>query len=384
MHSTRRIALILDRSLSFVRGVIRGVRAYAADKPNWVLRDGPPRRPLLRHVKEWRPHGIIAGLVLPSVARELMRWGVPLIDTACTLPDLSVPTVDVDHDAVGRMAAEYFLDRKFRNFGFFGSESAAYSRAREAAYHDRVAKAGHRVSACHIEYLADLTGAARWKRAAEKTQRWLRRLPKPVGILCSEDAPARYLADVCAQLGLAVPDEVAILGAGNDELECTLAAPALSSVAVPSQQIGYEAAALLDRLMSGGAAPGRPLFLPPLHVITRYSTDVTAVDDETVQAALRYIRRHTSERITVSRLASDIAVSRRLLERRFRDLLGRSVLEEINRVRVERAKELLTETNLPITVVADQAGFPSVSRMDVMFARAAGMSPSAYRARAGL
>ena len=385
MDQTRRIALLLDRGLSFVRGVIRGVRVYAADKPNWVLRDGPPRLHLVSHVRDWKPHGIIAGLVLKRVAQELARMRTPLIDTAYTLPGLKVPTVDVDHTAVGRLAAEYFLERKFGHFGFFGSESAAYSRIQESAFRQRVAEAGHAVSSCYTEYLADLTTPALWRKSAQKTRRWLRQLARPAAILCCEDAPARYLADVCRQMGLKTPEDMALLGVGNDELECNLTQPALSSIAVPSQRIGYEAAALLDRLMSAKACPQEPLLLPPLHVVTRHSTDIMAIEDGTVQAALQYIRRHASRDMTVGDLAHDIAVGRRLLERRFRSILGRSVLEEIYRVRVQRAKELLTDTHLPVTAVAAQSGFPSTRRLDVVFAKLTGLSPTAYRrqSRAG-
>ncbi len=379
MDQTRRIALLLDRGLSFVRGVIRGVRAYAADKPNWILRDGPPRPQLVSHVRDWKPHGIIAGLVLPRVAQELTRMRTPLIDTACTLPDLKVPTVDVDHAAVGRLAADYFLERKFDYFGFFGSESAAYSRMRESAFRQRVAEAGHVVSSCHAEYLADLTTPALWKKSALKTRRWLRGLDKPAAILCCEDAPARYLADICRQVGLRIPEDVALLGSGNDDLECGLTQPALSSIAVPSQRVGYEAAALLDRLMSGEPRPREPLLVPPLHVVTRHSTDIMAIEDEIVQAALQYIRQHAWETMSVAKLAHDIAVGRRLLERRFRSVLGRSVLEEIYRLRIARAKQLLTDTHLPIATVAEQSGFPNTRRLDVVFAKRTGLTPTAYR-----
>jgi len=355
------------------------VRVYAADKPNWVLRDGPPRLQLVSHVRDWKPHGIIAGLVLQQVAQKLVRMRTPLIDTAYTLPGLKVPTVDVDHTAVGHLAAEYFLERKFGHFGFFGSESAAYSRMQESAFKQRLAEAGHVVSSCYAEYLADLTTPALWKKSAQKTRRWLRHLARPAAIFCCEDAPARYLADVCRQIGLEIPEDTALLGAGNDELDCSLAQPVLSSIAVPSQRIGYEAAALLDRLMSGEARPQEPLLLPPLHVVTRHSTDIMAIEDETVQAALQYIRQHAWEDMSVADMAHDIAVGRRLLERRFRSILGRSVLEEIYRVRVQRAKELLTDTHLPITAVAAQSGFPSASRLDVVFSKLTGLCPTAYR-----
>ena len=379
VEPTCRIALLLDRGLSFVRGVVRGVRAYAAAKPNWVLRDAPPRLRLVSQVRDWKPHGIIAGLVLPQVAKELIRLRTPLIDTAFLLPDLRVPTVDVDHGAVGRLAAEYFLERKFDRFGFFGSESAAYSRTQEAAFRERVGEAGHEVSSCYTEYLADLATATLWKKSTQKTQRWVRRLPKPAAVLCCEDAPARYLADVCAQLDFDVPEDVALLGVGNDDLDCSLTQPALSSISVPAERIGFEAATLLDQLMSGQTPPPGPLLLPPLHVVTRYSTDITAVDDETVQAALRFIRQHAGEDMGVNDVAHGIAAGRRLLERRFRAVLDRSVLDEINRVRVERAKELLTSTHLTIASVAEQAGFANTRRLDVVFAKQTGLSPRQYR-----
>lgn len=376
---TRRVALLLDRGLSFVREVIRGIRVYASDKPNWVLRDGPPRLRLVSQVRDWKPHGIIAGLVLPRVAKELARTRVPLVDVAYMLPELEIPTVDVDHQAVGRLAAEHFLERRFNQFGFFGSESAAYSRSQEAAFRERVGEEGYTVSSCYAEYLADLTTAALWKKSTQKVERWLRRLSKPVAVLCCEDAPARYLADVCSQIGLKVPDDVALLGVGNDDLDCSLTQPALSSIAVPSERIGFEAAALLDRLMQGDVKPSQSQLLAPLHVVTRYSTDILAVEDETVQAALQYIRENAWADMSVSDLADGIAVGRRLLERKFRTILGRSILDEIYRVRVDRAKELLTETHLSITAIAERAGFPNTRRLDVVFAKQTGLSPREYR-----
>ncbi len=379
MTPTRRIALLLDRGLSFVRGVIHGVRAYAADKPHWVLRDGPPRSDLVSGMRDWRPHGIIAGIVLPAVARKLSRMDVPVVDVACTLADLQVPVVDLDHEAAGRLAAEFFLDRKFSHFGFFGSQSAAYSRTQEAAYRQRLSEASFEVVSCYTEFLPDLTNAAIWSKSARKAHRWLSQLPRPAAIFCSDDGPARYLADVCEQIGLRVPDDIVLLGSGDDDLECKLARPALSSIAVPSQRIGYEAAAMLDQLMSNEAYEAQSLFLPPLYVVTRQSTDIMAVDDEIVLSALQYIRQHVSESLGVAKLAREIATGRRHLERRFRDVLGRSVLEEIQRIRVERAKELLCDTDLPVTAVAARAGFSSIRRLDVLFGRLSGMSPSAYR-----
>lgn len=379
MNQTCRIALLLDPGLSCVRGILHGIRAYAANRPNWILRNCPPRTHLIAQVRDWQPHGMIAGLVLPKMARAVVRMGMPVVDIAYFLPGLKVPTADVDHTAVGRVAAEYLLQRKFVHFGFFGSESATYSKIQEASFRKRVAAAGFEVSSCYGEFLADLTTPSLWKKSMQKTRRWLHRLRKPVAIFCCDDVPARHLADICGQAGLKVPDDVALLGLGDDELECQLAEPALSSIAVPSQRIGYEAAAILDRLMSGEAWPQKPLLLPPLQVITRCSTDIMAVDDATIRAALQYIRQHAWGELRVADLVREIAVGRRPLERRFREVLGRSVLEEIHKVRVQRAKELLLETDLSVTIVAARVGFSSVRRLDVLFRKLVGMPPTEYR-----
>jgi LacI family transcriptional regulator len=379
MTQSHRIALLLDSGIGCVRGILHGIRAYASSKPNWVLRNCPPRTHLIAQVRDWQPHAMIAGLVLPKMARAVMSMGVPVVDIAYFLPDLKVPTVDVDHTMVGCLAAEYFLERKFVHFGFFGSESATYSKIQEASFRQRLATAGCSVFPCYGEFLSDLTTPRLWKRSMRNTRRWLHRLGRPAAIFCCDDVPARYLADVCSQIGLRVPDDIALLGLGDDELECRLADPALSSIAVPSQRIGYEAAAILDRLMSGKTCPHEPLLLPPLHVVTRYSTDVIAIDDATIRAALHYIREHAWHDLRIADVAHEIAVGRRPLERRFREVLGRSVLEEIHKVRIQRAKELLSETDLPITTVAARAGFSSIRRLDVLFGRLAGLSPTAYR-----
>lgn len=381
MDHSCRIALLLDRSLSFVRGVIQGIRDYAARRPQWIIRDGPPRPYMVNLVREWQPHGIIAGLVSPQMAHALMRMPAPLVDTAFALPGLDVPAADVDHAAVGQMAAEYYLERKFVSFAFYGSPSMRYAQIEEQAFRDRLAEEGYAVSSRHSEFLPD-KGTALWRKSAQKTVRWLQQLPKPVAVFACEDTPARYLADLCRQLGLRIPDDVALLGVGNDELECRLTAPLLSSIRVPSQQIGFEAAALLDRLMSGQPAPSKPVLLPPLRVVTRHSTDVMAIEDEIVQSSLQYIRQHACEPLRVADLAQALAVGRRDLERRFRRILGRSVLEEIHKARTEIAANLLGDTHLSIVAVARQAGFTSIRQLDVVFARVKGMTPTAFRNQA--
>jgi LacI family transcriptional regulator len=379
MGGPRRIALLMSQDAGFHRQVLLGIRAYAGHAKRWLFHNAPPSMATLRPLAEWNPHGIIAHLDDVKVARAILKLARPVVDTACMLPGLGIPTVDVDHAVVARLAAEHFLARGYRHFGYFGSRLAHYSQVRLAGFRAAVEQAGFEVQACHVEYLPRLSERASWKSVNAQVRQWLRGLAKPVAVLADHDVAAHDLADMCQLLGLRVPDEVAILGVDNDELECQLAFPPLSSVAIPAEQIGFEAAKRLDRMLAGHRVTSDVVYLPPLHIVTRHSTSTFAVDEPIVTAALHYIRNHLGEPLKVTKIAAEVVVRRRVLEQKFRSLLGRSVLAEIHRARVERVKELLATSELPMSAVAEQSGFLSPQRMAIVFRKLTDRSPGEYR-----
>jgi LacI family transcriptional regulator len=379
MAKLRHIALLIGQDLSFSREVIRGIRAYAIGKSDWAIRNGPPQVEILPSLREWKPDGVIAELCHAGFARRLLRMRKPVVDTAFWLPNLSAPVVDVDQAAVGRMAAEYLLSLHLKRFAFFGSSSAEYSRIRQQSFQQRLREAGHEAAVCHGEYLREAPTTTSWKKMESQTRRWLRQLPKPVGLFASNDVLARSLADMCSQLGLHVPDEVALLGVDNDELECLLTSPPLSSIAIPGERIGYEAAKLLDKAMDGKRIAANHLFLPPIRVVARQSTDVMATGDPLVMAALRYIHSAAIEGINVASVVQATGAGRRELERKFRAILGRSVLQELRRVRIEQAQKLLAGTDLPMPAIAKLSGFSSAHRLAIVFHSICGIPPTAYR-----
>jgi LacI family transcriptional regulator len=381
MRENRRIALLIGHDLSFSRNVIRGVREYALSKPTWVFRNGPANKEVLPFLRDWNPHGIIAGLYRKDFARRVVKLRKPLVDTGCTIAGLNVTVVDVDHAAVGRMAAEYFLSLGFEHFGYFGVEAAVHSRLREESFRRRLAEAGRTVTACYENYLEQAGTTTSWRALDRQTRRWLQELPKPAAIFACNDIPARALADACSQLGLHIPSQVALLGVDNDDLECLLTAPPLSSIAIPDERIGYEAAHLLDQLMSGERRPNAPLFLPPVRVVPRQSTDTLAVSDPVVSAAIRFIYEHATEDVNVESVVQHVAVHRRELERKFRRIVGHSVLHELRRRRIEHAKRLLAATRLPMSSIARQSGFSTPQRMATVFQSFEQVSPTAYRRR---
>lgn len=375
----RRVALVMGQDLAYNREVMRGVQAYAHSKTGWVIRDGPLARHVLKPLREWKPDGIIAHLYDRKIADGLIGLGVPLVNTTNTLEDLSAPLVEADHFAVGRMAAEYFLGRGFRNFGFFGSAHAGFSREREQGFRDALAAKGFEATSCYAEYLPRPSAGVSWVNIDDRVRAWVNKLSKPVAILSSNDVPARELADICQQIGLDVPDQVALLGVDNDELECNLATPPLSSIVLPSQRIGYEAAEQLDRLMSGKPPRQEKIYLPPVRVATRFSTDTLAIEDADLRVALAYIRSHAHLPIDVETVHEHAAVSRRMLERKFREQLGRTVLHEIRRARIELAKQLLVETDLPMPAIAKRAGFSGARRLAVVFREEESITPTEFR-----
>lgn len=378
MSPRRRIALLIGQDIAFCRRLLRGIHSYAITK-GWLFHDTPADIRVLGPMWKWKPDGIICSLYDQDISDQLNRCRVPIVNTSCTVTSWRGPLVDVDHLEVGRLAAEHLLERRLRHFGFFGSAWFGSSIAREAGFRKRLAVEGFVPSTCHAEYRPTPVLTASWQGLERPVRNWLLKLPKPVGILASHDRPGRVLAEACHQLNLRVPDAVAILGVDNDDFECRLSHPPLSSVNNPAVKIGFEAARLLDQLMSGRKPASVRIAIPPTHVIVRQSTQTMAVDDPDVAAALAWIRDNVAENISVGSVADYVGISRRTLERRFRSVVGDSILAEIRRIRVELAKQVLADSNLKLSVIAEYCGFRDPARFATLFRQVTGHTPSAFR-----
>jgi LacI family transcriptional regulator len=370
------IALVTWTDGSYCRGLVRGVRDYAKPAKPWIFRIVPPDAESLPLLAEWDPAGIVAFITSLDLAHGLKRLGKPVVNVSNSLSGLRFPRVGPDELAVGRLAAEHFLSNGLRNAGYMGNPADHFSRQRERGFRDAIRAAG-----CTYHSYREVTShvpRGTWM-TPEGVQKWLLGLPKPVGILAANDVRGWGLAEACLRTHITVPEEVAIMGVDDDDLACGLSHPPLSSVATGSQRIGYEAAALLDRLLTGEPAPTTAIVVPPVGVVVRQSTDSVAVKDADVVAALRFIRSHADQNIGVRKVLQEVPIARRSLEQRFRKALARTVGEEIRRVHVERAKGLLSRTELPIAEVARQAGFTSSKHLCTIFRRALGLVPTAYR-----
>jgi LacI family transcriptional regulator len=379
-RTTKHVALLVETSRTFGREILAGVNRYIAEHEHWSvfveLRALDSQVP--RWLASWRGDGIIARTGTAAMADAIAATGLPGVELRASKLPHKLPFVGVDNRDLGQFVAEHFIDNGFTNFAVFDLDTERYFEERRDNFRAVLASRGH---ACH-EHHAARQGErpTDWERQQAEIARWVASLPKPVGIMACTDQLAFWLLDACRRAGVAVPEEAAVVGVENDETLCTLASPQLSSVAFEGERIGYEAAALLERMMAGEPPPTESLLLPPRGLVVRQSSDIMAIDDLQVVAAVRYIREHACHGINVADVVKHAGLSRTLLERRMRRAIGRTPGEEIIRLRFNRVKRLLVETKLSLAAIADRCGFEHPQYMAEAFKRLFGMTPGSYRA----
>ena len=387
----RRVAVFVDMLSEYGRDVLAGVSDYIRTRRHWIM-FGDPERVVapVEEIGRWQGDGIIAHILDEKTARAMAGARLPVVNVSSMLaqvPDrqsgqrgskIGFPTVLPDNAAVGRLAAAHFLDRGFEAFGFCGFSGHRYSQARGEAFAARLAEAGH---ACAMHDSAPPQEAKRWDRLQGELAAWVASLPKPAAIMGCNDVRARHVARVCLDYDIRVPEDVALIGADNDELVCEMSYPPLSSMDLSAQRVGYEAAVLLERLMSGESPPERPIVVPPVGVVTRQSSDVLAIPDSDVADALRFIRDNYARPIGVEEVVAATSASRRVLERRFTQHLSSTIHKQIAAARLAHAKALLVHSDEPAGEVALRCGFNYVQQFNTLFKRAMEVTPTEYRRR---
>lgn len=392
--------LLLGPTCAFSRGVTEGVGRYARERGGWNLTpaDG-------RHAPQVFGDfdGIVTATLSDDRLLELERAdpggggaagdapeggasgasggfrGVPVVAVGSDRGAHPHASVVVDNAAVGRLAAEHLLDRGFTALAGCGPEGVFFSAQRLDAFAGAVAAAGF--AAARLDGGFPFSGFSPRQAAAAPVRAWLLGLPRPVGVFAVTDNVAMSLMRLCREAGLAVPEDVALVGVNDDGLLSAAAAPALSSVALPGERVGHEAAAVLDAMMERPGWVPPPRRLPPLGVAARQSTDLRLTGDQEAAAAYAYIEAHAHRRISAVDVCAQTRIARRSLERRFKRAFGRTLNEAILRVRLDRASTLLATTGLPVTRVAEAAGFGHMGHFYLKFKEARGATPQAFRAR---
>jgi LacI family transcriptional regulator len=361
----------------YFRQVVMGMRDAQAALPEVHLRI---RRwegcaVLARQIEEtertgWRVEGVIVGIGSTDDLTAIRRfWQRPLVNLSGRASLPGVPSVLPDSVAIGRLACEHLLERGFRRLGFVGRNALHYSVERQRGFTAAAKEAGIEVQ------------AHEWS-GPEALQTWLRALPRPIGILGCQDLMAFQVLDTAVRLGLEVPEEVAVLGVDNSAISCELAQVPLSSVDMDGAAIGQEAVKLVARLRRGEPWPPGPLLVPPARVVVRRSTSAWAVRPPELAQALAYIEAHACDPISVGQVVEAVPIARRTLEREMSRQIGRSPHQQIRHTQLQRARQLLDETNLKIRLVGAQCGFRNAKHFATAFRKAFGLGPQRYRLEA--
>jgi LacI family transcriptional regulator len=387
-----KIALVVEREIGYRESLLRGVWRYINQRPPGVelhCQGTDLTLAAVDHIRAWKPDGIVVGMWDFPPGEKLMELGIPMVDVFDWATHLKLPRVGVDNNAVGRMAADHLASLGVRHFGFVGARWKPFARERLAAFDARLAELGHG-PAIHAPDDTDMGGV--WNLnyqtdSRDSLTRWVKSLPKPIAILGGSDEGALHVLDACRDCRIDVPGQVAVLGVDNDDLLCSISRPPLSSIEIAPERIGYEAMRVLEEWLNGRAvAPDFRLMLQPTHLVTRQSTDVTVVEDDLVLEALKLIRDGTAHgTIDVATVSRQLGgVSRRTLERRFKSAVGHGVLAEILRRKMERARQLLSVTDLNVGRVAKIVGFGSLEQFARQFRRHTGQTPTEFRRHATL
>jgi LacI family transcriptional regulator len=383
MDPKRRVAINLELSYALKRhtGIFAGTQRYASECGRWeCVVDEFAADTLSLHLPARRPYDGVIARATKDLAEWALRRKVPLVNVWMSSPVRDLPGVFPDWVALGRLRAEHLLARGFRRFACLSFRNDRADSLVAASFREVVKEAGFSCTAAMISHTYH-DSAKKWRQAQDIIAAWMEDLTPPVGVYVNTDVLGREFVQLCHNRGLRVPQDVAVIAGDDEPMLCEYPAPSLTSVDTSYERVGYEAARLLDSMMDKGTKEKEvvTVFVPPGGIVARASTDFFAVEDETVAAALTFIATHGHEAIGVDDVARAAHTSRRTLEYRFREHLGRTVAEEIRRLRIERAKRQLVGTDLRVKAIALAAGFVDTKGMNQVFRRELGMTPSEWR-----
>jgi LacI family transcriptional regulator len=368
LEPKRDIVLAIGTIGHYGRGILRGAMRYMRGKLRWRLHTFHGQAGIGRQIDRIDPDGIIAQVSTLSWGQELIDRPVPMVNVSDAVPDVPRPQVTVDNDAVGRMAAEFFLDQGFGSVACLGmQEPLRYSRRRAESFLQP------------FQNQTQLRGKV--YDGPDEIPRLLAEIDLPAAVFCVNDDLALELTEECSLRRIPVPEQLSVLGVNDDEMLCEISRPRLSSIQAPLEQIGAESARLLERQLRGLDVPDRTE-LAPVAVQIRDSTRTMPIGDEQVARALHFIRAQAHRPIGVPDVLDAVAVSRRTLEMRFQQILGRTPSAEIRKTHVDRARRLLRETDDSVAAIARRSGFANTARLAVVFKKLTGMTPSQYRSAA--
>ncbi|MEN6306435.1 MAG: XylR family transcriptional regulator [Anaerohalosphaeraceae bacterium] len=373
MSKMKKIALLIETSTTYGRELIRGIIQYANISCPWIFyKDPSGLSEKLPSIDKWGLDGIIMRDTPQNL--KLLELHIPTIVSIRYQEKIAgIPNIIGNSDLIGKMAAEYFYNKGFTVFAFCGMNNFPWSKEREETFRNAVCSKGtiyiYDQQIKVLDYEKELAAIAQW----------LSTLPKPVAVMACNDVRGAHIIEACKLAQIQVPDEVAVLGVNNDDMICELTSPPLSSIALDIHKAGQQAAMCLERMMSGKKITEQNIMVEPKHVMTRRSTDILAINNPEIAAAIKYIQHNSKKYIQVNDVTAAVGTNRRSLERSFKQHLKRSIHEEITRMRIDTISRMLTETNLSIAEIAMSMGFSDINHISRYFKASKKISPFKFR-----
>lgn len=382
---TTTILVPFETSRASSRRLLMGLVRYAQDKEDWKFYFSEPMyypkcytiEAFIANLHELKPHAVFTYVNDPRVVDAVLELGIAAVVIPMAAPHPGVPNLLENWDKTGHMAADYFIGKGYTHFAYAGFKKLMWAEKRRESFIKYISRYGY-----NVEIYEKLIAVQKhnWKLEDKHMAGWLKKLPKPVGIMCCNDDFAQQLLNACDIASLSVPEEVAILGVDNDELVCETCNPSLSSIALDHNKAGYEIGRLLDDMISGEDCEGRNILLSPIKIVSRKSSDNLAVNNQDVAKAVDYIQEYCKNRnLTVGDVVEHTFVSRRTLEKQFQKHLNCSIYSKIKELRVEYFKTLLIETDMPVYEIALKMGFKEIKHVSKYFQEETGMTPIAFR-----
>ncbi|MDH6304453.1 LacI family transcriptional regulator [Parabacteroides sp. PF5-5] len=379
-----RVILLTDFSEEYAKLLLKGIVNYSKEHEPWVLckmphsyREKHGLNGVLEWALKWKADAIIAQFFPTDEVSIFKKNGIIAIAQDFKNRFTEIPNITGAHYLAGKMGANYFIQKGFKNFAFYGFKNIVWSEERCEGFRDELSK--QLPESSFYEY-QNANQTDLWYYESDMLIKWLQVLPKPVGIMACDDNQGHHITEICKQYGIQVPEKVAVLGVDNDEAICTLSGPPLSSINQAVEKGGYETAELIDKMLQNRTWIPEDIVVMPTHIITRQSTDIYATEDKSIAIVLKHIHQHSDRKLSVDELVRLVPLSRRLLETRFKEVTGMPIYTYILNLRIDKFAQKLIESNAPIVEIASQIGFADYKNIARLFKRVKGCSPSEYRA----
>lgn len=380
-----KIILLIDFSEEYSKGLLKGISRYSKEAGPWLFcrmplfyRETKGIEGILHWAMDWKADGIIGQLYNDKDIGKIVEAGIPVIAQDFKERFTEIPNITGAYHEAGAIGAEYFLKKGFKNFAFYGFRDIVWSRERAEGFEERIKRAGHKVH--YFEHRKSRSGEL-WYYKPSSLSKWLKSLPKPIALMACDDNQGQHITEACRHSGLRIPEEVAVLGVDNDETICELSDPPLSSIALDVEKAGYETARLLDMMIRKKITGFYDVVTRPTQVITRQSTDIYATNDHYIASSLKYIHQNIDKGLQVEDVVKQVPLSRRALEKRFREITGYPVYGYIFNLRIEKFVQKLLDTDMTIFEIAMDLGLGDGKNISRQFRQIKGCTPIEYRSR---